>query len=577
MYLKMLLLIYVILLSLLGGSAQGDPIGWWKFDKRSDSTAVDSSGFGHDGTLNNMEDTDYVDGVIGLALKFDGVDDFVSIPSLDLVGLNTLTITAWVKRQAEQLIYTSIVFHRDNNTQAGTGIGLGSAPDWQINHELYYCWNQNFWQWHSGLIVPDNKWAFVALVIEPTKATLYLGQDGELCSATHEADHKIIEQLDDDIMIGYDNYPDEDSHGHFKGWIDDVRIYDYDLDANEISNIYNLATKADNISDEEITKNPDKVLQIAYENLQRLGDWRTNPALKTERAGEIAKTLLIIAKAKEAKNSPSEEVLKDYYALIEQLPDSPKTIEALCRIEALDKENGTEYVNKFLEKDTAGTKAAQFYGTLAKKYLAESDHTAAEKYIKLFIDKYVATKNSPKLIDWLISSIGQVRNHDELIYILNRNVSQDPSSSLRCAFFRYRASELFKWKDFHQLWNLALETRAKFPGTKLATAASAVLADKEYEQGNYVSAIKELKPDLFAAQRPEPDIIRDIDEVLSLYQVNTLRTQGINLTKVYEALAEYAQRLKRNIVAVHCYEQGAKAGGFGLEEFKKAALKSTMY
>ena len=54
-------------------------------------------GNGNDGTLVNMEDADWVDGVAGKCLSFDGVDEYVSVPdnaSLDIT--DAITMSAWV-------------------------------------------------------------------------------------------------------------------------------------------------------------------------------------------------------------------------------------------------------------------------------------------------------------------------------------------------------------------------------------------------------------------------------------------------------------------------------------------------
>ncbi len=40
---------------------------------------------------------------------------------------------------------------------------------------LAYTWNGNStWSYDSGLVIPQNQWSFVAVAIEPTKATFYL-------------------------------------------------------------------------------------------------------------------------------------------------------------------------------------------------------------------------------------------------------------------------------------------------------------------------------------------------------------------------------------------------------------------
>ncbi len=206
----------------------GGLVGWWKLDEGSGSTAVDSSGNGHDGTLNNMYDGDRVDG----ALYFDGNDSFVSIPPLNL-NSNTVTISAWIKRDGEQSEgYTGLVYCRDGRTTAGLNLGGTGAPDWKINNELAYNWNetQAAWDWHSGLVVPDNKWIFAALVVEPTRATLYMGEDEKLSSKTNTIDHG-IEEFDGVTRIGHDTHTEG---RYFKGAIDDVRIYNYALSQDEI-------------------------------------------------------------------------------------------------------------------------------------------------------------------------------------------------------------------------------------------------------------------------------------------------------------------------------------------------------
>jgi outer membrane lipoprotein-sorting protein len=210
----------------------GGLVGWWKFDEGSGSTAVDSSGNGYDGTLNNMDDGDHVDG----ALYFDGNDSFVSIPPLNL-NSNTVTISAWIKRYGEQKEgYTGLVYCRDGRTTAGLNLGGTGAPDWKINNELAYNWNetQAAWDWHCGLVVPDNKWVFAALVVEPTKATLYMGEDGRLSSKTNTIDHR-IEEFDGVTRIGHDTHTEG---RYFKGTIDDVRIYNYALSQAEVEALY---------------------------------------------------------------------------------------------------------------------------------------------------------------------------------------------------------------------------------------------------------------------------------------------------------------------------------------------------
>lgn len=68
-------------------------IGYWKFDEGNGNVVSDSSGNGNNGTVYGAM---WASGEIGYALNFDGVDDYVSIPSWNLSSLTSLTVAAWI-------------------------------------------------------------------------------------------------------------------------------------------------------------------------------------------------------------------------------------------------------------------------------------------------------------------------------------------------------------------------------------------------------------------------------------------------------------------------------------------------
>jgi len=74
-----------------------DLVGYWAFDEESGTVAADGSGNENHGTLTNMEDADWVDGVVGNCLEFNGVDEYVSCPSgsCSLDGAD-FSISAWM-------------------------------------------------------------------------------------------------------------------------------------------------------------------------------------------------------------------------------------------------------------------------------------------------------------------------------------------------------------------------------------------------------------------------------------------------------------------------------------------------
>ncbi|MDI6766997.1 MAG: carboxypeptidase-like regulatory domain-containing protein [Bacteroidota bacterium] len=141
------------------------------------------------------------------ALLLDGIDDYVSIPPLNL-NSNTVTLSAWIKRNGAQNDWAGIMFSRANSTIAGLSI-LNSG-------ELRYHWNADAatYGWLSGLIVPDNEWTFIALVVEPDKATIYMNDTMVVNTVAHA-----VEEFDGNFEIGRDA---ASSSRYFNGLIDEV-------------------------------------------------------------------------------------------------------------------------------------------------------------------------------------------------------------------------------------------------------------------------------------------------------------------------------------------------------------------
>jgi hypothetical protein len=158
-------------------------------------------------------------------------DSAVSCPAFNL-NTNTVTISAWVYADGDQASYRGIVFSRSGNTVAG----IHSGDD----NELRYSWNDasDTWGWNSGLEMPLGEWCFVAAVIEPTQATLYVGTASGIKSATNFVTHA-IEEFDGTTSIGRD----PTSTGRiWNGRIDEVMILNRALSLSEVFALYQKAT-----------------------------------------------------------------------------------------------------------------------------------------------------------------------------------------------------------------------------------------------------------------------------------------------------------------------------------------------
>ncbi|WP_193212621.1 LamG-like jellyroll fold domain-containing protein [Luteolibacter marinus] len=162
------------------------------------------------------------------AAGYDGIDDQTTIPAPGY-NTNTLTFTAWVKRDGPQYPFSPFIFTRAGSSVSGFHFGNAN--------ELRYTWNGSGHTWDSGLVVPDDTWCLVAMCVSPGGTTLHLRSPGGLQSATNAASQP-TEAFNGTMYLAWD--PNSVSR-HYKGWLDDVRVYTSTLDGADIESLYQQA------------------------------------------------------------------------------------------------------------------------------------------------------------------------------------------------------------------------------------------------------------------------------------------------------------------------------------------------
>lgn len=205
--------------------SRGKMIAHWKLDESAGSVAKDASGRNHDGTLKNQTVWRPAEGIQAGAIELSGKEDIVEINDLSFVT-NNATFTAWVKGWKAS-DFSGIVFSR---THQPCGMHFGT------NNTLHYTWNNNSsktYNWNGGPVIPQDEWAFVAIVIEPDKTTAYV-YDVEKGFQSAENNVRNIPQNVNELKIGCDTVQDS---RYFKGLIDDVRIYNYALSQEEVKSL----------------------------------------------------------------------------------------------------------------------------------------------------------------------------------------------------------------------------------------------------------------------------------------------------------------------------------------------------
>jgi len=207
---------------LLGAPA---PVAHWTLDDGEGTVAVDSSVNGLDGTL--MGDPQWVEGIVGGALDFDGVDDYVDCGNDTIFSItDAFTLSVWINWRTPTVDWQTVVAKGDNAWR------LAKGAETQTMDFGFTAGGDRGWQAaRTASEVPLGEWHHVTATIDMIDgAKIYL--DGVLEGTNPDTGG--ITVGDYPVLIGQN----AQAAGRFwDGLIDDVQIYSQALSAVAVSQL----------------------------------------------------------------------------------------------------------------------------------------------------------------------------------------------------------------------------------------------------------------------------------------------------------------------------------------------------
>ncbi len=222
------------------------PVLHIKFNQSSGSIAPDSSGNGHDGTIQNG--ASFAAGKFGNAVSLDGSTQYVSVPSADALqdSSNGFSVCAWGNLAGFSPADGSILVAKE-----ATAVGSPSQDPWTLweiytkndalndaTYPTFAISNGNPGGSHymaSGSKIPLNSWFHLCGVYDPSDTSMKTYLNGEL-NVSEISNVAAIGHNSQPVVIGAfgaTDFPD-----YFNGMIDDVRIYNRALSAADVAAIY---------------------------------------------------------------------------------------------------------------------------------------------------------------------------------------------------------------------------------------------------------------------------------------------------------------------------------------------------
>jgi Concanavalin A-like lectin/glucanases superfamily len=213
--------------------AANAPVGVWKLDEGSGTHVADGSGNGNNGVVSGG--VSWVTGVDGSALSFDGGTGQVKVSDNTLLEpASTVTISAWVKHAGSPGNYSYVAAKGANGCIAAS-YGLYSGPDGGL--EFYVSQRRGSVYARSpdvGRRVWDGSWHLVVGTYDGTTIRLYVDGAKVGSGTAWKGSLEYLLSDSNDFYIG--NYPGCADHA-FLGAIDDVRVWNRSLDADDVAGL----------------------------------------------------------------------------------------------------------------------------------------------------------------------------------------------------------------------------------------------------------------------------------------------------------------------------------------------------
>ncbi|MFA6401810.1 MAG: LamG-like jellyroll fold domain-containing protein [Salinivirgaceae bacterium] len=206
----------------------------------------DVSGNGINGTPYNIKTADFVTGVSGKAIHFNGTTQYCEYPQNEKINFdnNAFTISFWINQDLSTVDRS----HSQRYLVKGSNVKNETEGHSGKRYEVYYTPDKSIFRFcvdddvvksevtaNENLFL-KNSWVHVAAVRDTSEKKLFLYANTELVGQVADATGNIAQG--EPLYISYS----VDENGYVNGIMDEVQLYGYALSQEQIDSLYSIGS-----------------------------------------------------------------------------------------------------------------------------------------------------------------------------------------------------------------------------------------------------------------------------------------------------------------------------------------------
>ncbi|MBE0536295.1 MAG: LamG domain-containing protein [Phycisphaerae bacterium] len=234
----------MLFVTMVSPHIRADLVHHWTLDENVGGTAVDAVAGGHNGTIG--AGITVAPGVVGNAFHFDGTTNaHITLANFSTANIKSMTIAFWMNPETGSVSAPNGQYPRVISGHDGWEAMMqadGSSDSGKLGNNFYRTGGKEGYPLTTSPLVAD-EWVHVVMTsalgtaAAPGLMEIYI--NGELDKSLAAAQN---DWAGGELRIGH--RPGMAANQHFKGLLDDIRIYSTVLSASEIRSLYSSAFAA---------------------------------------------------------------------------------------------------------------------------------------------------------------------------------------------------------------------------------------------------------------------------------------------------------------------------------------------